>query len=148
MTQFIDLQFSELGVFQVLAGGILLFGVFRLLYRVVTMAPAPRVRMIIHRLFPAVETVGWLFYAFWSTSIVFTDRFYHTLAILTLLAILAIWVSWFALKDWIAGVVLRIQDVYETDQYIQLGDIRGRIARMGYLSLEIEQENGDRAKIP
>lgn len=149
MNRIIDLQLSEFAILRILVAGLLLFLAFRGLHRILVMLPAHRAyRNVMHRLFPAFEAVAWLFYALWGIDVLFTDQLYHTLAVSILLTLLMIWISWFAIKDWIAGFILKVQDVYECDQSLQIGEIRGRICHLGPLALEIEQENGDRVKIP
>jgi len=148
MESFVDLDISERAVLQTLVAGVLLYFLFRLLSRILNIIPEHRLRPALTRLLSAIEGIGWIFFLFWAVGKLFTEPLYNTIATLFLLAIVGVWIAWYAVRDWIAGVLLKVQDVYESDQFIQLDDMQGRVTRLGYLSMEIEQENGDRVKIP
>lgn len=149
MNEITTLQLSELVLLRILVGGLLLFGIFRGMHRLLSLVPAQRgYRTAAHRLLPVLEASAWLFYALRSINALFTQPVYHTAAVSGLLVMLLVWISWFAVKDWTAGFVLRTQDIYEQGQNFQVGDIRGRINHVGFLAMEVEQPNGDIVKIP
>jgi small-conductance mechanosensitive channel len=56
--------------------------------------------------------------------------------------------GWFAIRDLIAGAVLRAEDAYEPGQWIRVDATDGRIRDVGLRTLEIEREDGTRVRIP
>jgi small-conductance mechanosensitive channel len=148
MVEFATISFSGWPLVEALTSGIVLLVVFWLLHRVLDLIPRLRAQPGLHRILSGIEAIVWVAYAFWAIERIFVDSLYSSVATLSLLAVLGVLLAWFVIKDWVAGVVLRVQDVYESDQFLELGERRGRVTRLGHLTIEIEHENGDRVKIP
>ncbi|HEX6134349.1 MAG TPA: mechanosensitive ion channel domain-containing protein [Longimicrobiales bacterium] len=56
--------------------------------------------------------------------------------------------AWFFVRDIIAGIVLRAEHGFATDQMVHLGDHSGRITAIGARSLEVETADGRRVRLP
>lgn len=149
MTSIFDIRFSELGLLEAVLAATMLFLGLRLLRRLLAtvFAGGPH-RVRFQRAFPIAESFVWFLFTVWSLRLVFGDPFFQSLALLILLAVAAMWLSWFAAKDFTAGLILRFQDAYEVDQQIRLGDVSGTISSIGYLGLDVERESGEVVKIP
>ncbi len=144
-----DFQVSAYGLIQALVIGALLFLVLRLVQKGLRLPLFPAAyRRSLVRIFPALEAFIWLVFAFWSLYAVIRTRYYATLAWLAVLVIALVWISWFALRDYFAGLILKIHDDYEENQHLRVRDIEGTILKMGLLDVEIEQENSDKVKVP
>lgn len=144
-----NLQLSEFAVLQVLAAGILMFLVIRLTRKILGVwLKARKSQAVIQRTLPAAEALIWLLFSIWSVGKIIQDTFYSSLIIMAISGIVILWVGWFAARDWIAGIILRMQDRYQPGQLLQVEDIRGKIRRIGYLAMEIERDNGEVLKIP
>lgn len=148
MVEFATMKFSGWALVEALTSGVGLLVLFWLAHRVLDLIPRLRAQLVLYRILSGIEAVIWAAYAFWALDRVFVDPLYSAVATLSLLTVLGGLFAWFVIKDWLAGVVLRIQDVYESDQFLELGERRGRVTRLGHLTIEIEQEDGDRVKIP
>lgn len=143
------IDFSEWALLKVLACGLILLVCFRFLRRWLhALAGLRRSFAPVHRVLPAIEASLWLIYVMWAVGAVFTEGWYSNAALLMILAVGLALVSWFAARDWIAGIILRVQDAYEIGQKVRIGDVEGTIGRVGYLALEIELTGGERTKIP
>ena len=149
MNEMTNFSFSELAFLRALVLGLFLFLGFKLLYRGLQLFSHLRsYRTLLYRILPVIEASLWLFYAVWAVGAIFKEGLYYNTALMMVLVIAVSLVSWFAIRDWIAGIVLRVQDAYESGQEISVRDIQGTIRRVGYLALEIETPGGERVKIP
>ena len=67
---------------------------------------------------------------------------------LAALAGVAVASTWFALRDIVAGAVLRAEDAFETGQWIRVEDVEGRVRQVGVRTLELERDDGTSVRIP
>ncbi|MBR9989856.1 MAG: mechanosensitive ion channel family protein [Gemmatimonadetes bacterium] len=56
--------------------------------------------------------------------------------------------SWFAVRDVVAGIVLRADHGFEEERIIRVDDVAGTILEVGARSLEIETVEGQRVRVP
>ena len=68
--------------------------------------------------------------------------------VVVLVVVLVILLSWFLVRDFIAGVLLKSQQIYKVGQIIKTAQYSGRITRMGNLHLSLQTEQGESARIP
>ena len=149
MNEMINFSFSELAFLRALILGICLFLGLKLVHRGLQFFSHLRgYRALLYRSLPVIEASLWLFYAVWAVGAIFKEGLYYNTALMMILAIAVSLVSWFAIRDWIAGIVLKIQDAYEDGQEISIRNIQGTIRRVGHLALEIELPEGEQIKIP
>lgn len=156
MNDMIHFEISRFTLLEMLFLGVVLFVILRLVRRLINRLVLPGssgfgtrpLRRHLRRFWPLIETIIWTLFALNALAAVFQDRLYYTGALMIVLLVATAWFSWFVLKDWFAGVILRIRDVYQPNQMIKIGDIRGTVRRLGDLTLEIEQEDGEIAEIP
>ncbi len=107
-----------------------------------------RSRLPIARLLPLVDVTVGLLYVLWAIGVILQRGVYYDAALLMVLAAAALLLSWFAARDWIAGIVLRVENAYDAGQRIRCGEVEGTIRTVGHLSLEIESSHGERIRIP
>jgi small-conductance mechanosensitive channel len=69
-------------------------------------------------------------------------------AVVVAVVALLVGTSWFALRDVVAGAVLRTEDAFETGQWIRAEGVEGRIREVGVRTLEVEREDGTRVRLP
>lgn len=107
-----------------------------------------RSRLPVARLLPLVDVTVGLLYVFWAIGVILPRGVYYDAALLMVIAAAALLLSWFAAKDWVAGIVLRVENAYDAGQRIRCGETEGTILTVGHLSLEIELNHGERIRIP
>ena len=145
MKNLFDFQFSEFSVLAVLFIGILLSLLIRLMHRVIFIRIA---NSKIRQWYQIGELTIWMLYGTWALHKVLGDTLYYQLTILLILLVIFIWISWFVVRDFIAGLVLKLNDSFQLGQYFKVGDIEGTILAADYLQLNLRQENGVVVKIP
>ncbi len=107
-----------------------------------------RYHIAVLRGFPIVELVVWAAYILWIINHAFGNSEYITLATALVLIIFLLIISWYFLRDFIAGIILKTEFPFEINQRISTNRNDGSIKKLGYRSLELEKDNGDIVKVP
>ncbi|OQY26577.1 MAG: hypothetical protein B6244_13105 [Candidatus Cloacimonetes bacterium 4572_55] len=128
--------------------GVIIYLVFRALYDVVgkLSKKAPYLKKI-RKVLPAMEIIAWMIFLIAILPIHENENLYALYVILTL-TLLGLWSARFAISDFIAGLILHLDDDFSPDDYIQIRDIQGRITRFGYRTLDILTDNKETVKFP
>lgn len=100
------------------------------------------------RLFPLIEFLAWFAFGLWVFNRLLGNYSYYHVIIVSLALAMVLIVGWYFLRDFISGIILKIEIPFEKDQRIGVGDIDGVLLKVGYRSLEIETASGQRIKIP
>lgn len=144
-----EFQISQTAILKILLFGAALYFVLRVVQKAIHL---PRVKKLLgfplYRVFPFIEMAIWGFFLLWAAQQFFQHRPFYTAVWIGALALLLIWASWFAIRDVIAGIILKAEDAYEINQRIKLPSVEGKIRRLGHRSLEIETAEGQIVKIP
>jgi hypothetical protein len=149
MEQLVQGYWQQWGVLKVVIIGIVLFILIRIVYRLLKiLAVRYKNDFGYKKYFPLVEMIIWLSFIYWSLDQIFNDPLYFSIFFITISVMGLIWVGWYGLRDYIAGIILRIQDVYDKGHQLSTGGISGKILKLGHLNLELEKEDGSVIKIP
>lgn len=147
--ELMNVEFSQSALIKILLYGIILFVALRAIHRTLSM---PRIKKLVgfrfSRIFPFMEAIIWILFLIWASQQFFREKPFYNVFLAAAVVVVIIWASWFAVKDVIAGIILRSEDAYEINQLIELNDLKGKVRKLGYRSLGIESENGDYVKIP
>ena len=100
-------------------------------------------------LLPGISFIVWTVYAFWLVYEWFSryEKLYPFLMLL-LFALLAALITWFVLRDIIAGVVFSTRNQFSLNHRISFGDTTGKIIGIGITHLAVRTDSGDTASIP
>ncbi|MDD2196722.1 MAG: mechanosensitive ion channel [Bacteroidales bacterium] len=131
------------------AFAVALFFMLRLASRLAkTILTSKKYHKVILRGFPIFELAVWGAFVLWVVNQALGSSEYATLATASVLIIFLLIISWFFLRDFIAGIILKTEFPFEVNQRIAASNFDGSIKRLGYRSLELEKDNGDIVKIP
>ena len=97
---------------------------------------------------PALELIILLIYFFWANDFLFKNKSYYQYLVLSLILAVVILLAWFIARDFIAGIVLRVQNDLQTNNNIQFGNLEGRIKSQHLTHLKIVTTTGQIVKIP
>ena len=130
--------------------GLLIFGLFRGLRVLISrrLGLTRERRATIQRAMPAVEALAYLVYALSALPLVLDDHPEVTAIALSAVFATIIAVSWFALRDFTAGVFVKSGQLCTVGDYVRFGAIEGRVIRLDLRTLAIETRTGDEAIIP
>lgn len=145
MKEILNIEFSQLMMVLIVPIGIMIYILLKL---VRVNFSNSRFNKKYKNYFLIFEILIWSLFCIWSLNLIFGSNEYLSFFSIAFLAIIFIWTNWFVVKDFIAGVVLKLSDNYQEGQFFRLKDIEGRIAKVNYLHLNINQDDGEIIKIP
>ncbi len=94
-----------------------------------------------------VELIVWFLWLFWVMYYFVRDEIvYSYLTIVVLLFVLGM-ITWFVLRDVVAGVIFKFQHNLKVNQSVHIANITGKIIRAGSTSLVLES-GGEQLKVP
>lgn len=108
--------------------------------------PATRDRL--NRALPLIEALVGLLFLMAAIHAIFRDQPSYLMVLFSALMILVIWSFWFAIQDFVSGLILKWEDTYTVGDLITVDGTSGKILKIGYRSLEIETPDGQRVKMP
>ncbi len=106
------------------------------------------IRSAFLRIFPVVQLAAWLLYTFWTFDSLFTEKAHYPTLLTSTIVLLAALGGWYFLRDYIAGTILKAENGLEPGQQLGTSEISGTIKKLGYRSIEIIDNQGERTKIP
>lgn len=134
------------GPLWLLGFGVALLSLLLVAGRALTIVPQRRTRReFVARLAPVVGLVAVLSYLVFATRELFGS---HPDSLPFALALLLFGfgaAAWPAIRDLVAGVFIKAGRLCQVGDHVQVGTIRGRVARMGYRVLSIETGQGEEA---
>lgn len=100
------------------------------------------------RYLPLTELLIWTIFIIWAINILMAESRYllyiNTLIILTIAAFL----SWYFLRDYVAGVQIKSRFKLHNGQIIKIGKLSGKISRLGLLSLHLKSDKSGNIILP
>lgn len=143
------LESSGFRLLLLLAGGVVLFASAWALSQVVRFVPMGRDRReLVARMTPALAALLGLGYALVAVRELFRGQPTSVPFALALVVAGFGAAAWFAMRDLLAGVVLRAGHFCQVGDQIEVDGVKGRVRRMGYRVLWIETSRGDEAIVP
>lgn len=97
---------------------------------------------------PIAELLTWFGFAVWCIRMMYESEAYAMLITISVILILMIVPSWFLIRDLILGILLVIQRKMELNTRIEIGDISGKVVKVGYFTFEIKSKDGNIETIP
>lgn len=137
----------ELGL--LLIGGLFWIGLLVGIGRLSGVIPMPRERRIlIERVRPVMGVVLALLYLLFAARILLRHGVQVQVAALLVLGLALLVGAWFAVKDLIAGVVLKAGRLCSVGDQVTVAGFEGRVVQMGLRSVSLETNQGDEAVVP
>jgi len=136
-------------ILKVLFLGVVLWFFFLLLKRAMKMVPPEKkYRKNLERTFLLVKIAGWVVFGFSSMEMIFAGNSIYARVFSTLFLFLLIGISWSIIREFIAGIIIKLEGSYTLNGWIRINNVEGRIKRLRYRSIEIETEKGETVNIP
>lgn len=105
-------------------------------------------RALIDRVRPLVEAVATVLYVVISVRLVLGgDPIYQTF-VLGVVIIGFVWIGWSAIRDVVAGLLLKASELCMPGDYIEVDGVGGRVRGLGYRVIALETPDGGQAFIP
>ena len=144
-----NLEVSVIGLVASLLGVVAVLLLLRLLaWLVANVSMRESQRAAMRRAGPVAAGLAGVVYALVAVRFVFPgDTLVSSLAGVTVIA-LVLGLSWFALRDLVAGMFWKAGRSCQLGDVVQTQGITGRVTRLGFRVFGIETEQGDRVSIP
>ncbi|RLD61616.1 MAG: hypothetical protein DRJ05_02210 [Bacteroidetes bacterium] len=144
-----ELNISGNTIFRLLLSTLALFIFFRFvdyLFKVFR-NKSPRVKSFSHFL-PIVEMFAWILFLIWAANFFIEENRILAIGVLTILVFVLFWISRYAIKNIIAGVLFRFQGNYSVGDFLRTKDYSGKIQQFTFFSLQITTKDGHSVFIP
>lgn len=144
-----DINASGWDLLVVLGLAAAVYGLLRAARFAVDVAPMSRPRReALRRAFPLVTAAVGVLYLLFAAGLFFERYPQHfPIAVAVILGV-SIAASWFAVRDLVSGIFLKAGRVCRVGDYVRVGDVQGRVERMGHRVLVVETARGEEAIIP
>ncbi|GEM_PF-708583 len=128
---------------------VFIFAFFRLFKYLLQFIRIPRPQGdFVLRYLPVAELTAWVLFFIWGIQYLFKRGFLLTLIPLIVFIIIIIYLSWFALRDIIAGVVFKTGSSLMVNDHVNLTGTSGKVTAIKLRNLEIEDYSGQMVSIP
>jgi len=133
----------------IVLAGIFVYLFFRGLTILVKILPFSRSTKLYTRyIMPVVELVLWVGFIMWTVRLMYEA--YNTTALIVsgTLTILFIVPMWFLIRDFLNGVIMKVQRKIDLGNTIEIEGIKGVVIKAGHLSFDIRTKDGSIKTIP
>lgn len=97
---------------------------------------------------PLLEGLAWALFVVWAVTQFVKDPLIASVGTAVFLLVLLIGFSWFVLRDFMAGTLLRLENAISVGEMLQIGQVKGRVVKTDYFSLELINHKGQAVRIP
>ena len=95
-----------------------------------------------------LELLLWTIIIFWSANIFLSSRSYYPILVITLAVLFTLMITWFYLKDIVAGYIFRVRNNPVRGQILTCEGVQGSVRMLGLSQLTVETEEGQWLRIP
>jgi len=95
-----------------------------------------------------LEFFTWVVWLFWMLNQLMLGSVIYTYLTIALALIMFGLLTWFLLRDIMAGTIFKLQHNLRPQQSIKIGKTTGRLLRLGLTTLVMESASGEQRKIP
>lgn len=99
-------------------------------------------------LLPVAELAVWLGFLIWCARNMYESKAYLTLVVFGVVFLLFFVPGWFLVRDFLFGMLLKIQRKIEVDSKLEIGEIKGMILKTDYFTFDVKTAEGDIDTIP
>jgi hypothetical protein len=128
---------------------LVLFAILKIIGRLInTITSQKRIRRVLLRIFPLLELILWAAFGLWTLNGALNEYPFDNIIIAALVVVLMVILSWYFLRDFISGVIIKSEIPFEKNQYLKSKYAEGIIKKIGYRSIELEAYSGELVKLP
>ena len=135
--------------FRILLLSIAILLIFRILSYLQKILPfSKKIKHYSGFILPVIEIISWLGFLIWCLHLIYKAEAFPTLIFLGVLIVLLLAPIWFLMRDFLHGLILKIQRKIEIDSKIEIGGLKGIIVKTNYFTFDIKTEDGNIKTIP
>ncbi len=142
-------HFSYSAVYFFLLIAVLIAIAFRLINFFVPVLPVKtEYKMGIRKAMPLIEFLCWFVFFIWGINYFVKYNMYFAIGLGAIVLLSMIWFAWYALRDLIAGIIIKSNRDLQVNETVDVGNYHGKIVRFGFRNLIMETESGKNIYIP
>ena len=135
--------------FKILSLALILYISLRALSWVLNVLSGQRkMKNLFLRIYPLAEFILWSSFAFWTSDQLFSDKAFYPLLTGSMIILLVTIIGWYLLRDFVSGIILKADNLFEPGQRIKTHAVSGTIKKLGFRSIQIVTSEGESVKIP
>ncbi len=97
---------------------------------------------------PLIVIIVWTSFVFWAVNFLFSDKAYYSFIVFSLIVLVILSISWFFIKDFVAGIAFKIQNNYSPGDIVEFGQISGQLDKFFLTHVSIYTNEGKLVRIP
>lgn len=97
----------------------------------------------LHYLIPLFEFFIWMLYVIWVVKVIYESKNYFALISLAVVIVLLAFPLFILIRDFISGIILKVQNKVAEGMYIDIEELKGLISNAGHLRMDIEDKHGN-----
>lgn len=144
-----ELAVLEIVVVKLILAALILFALIWAFKMALKNAPFRKsVRARIDRIVPLLEGIMWLGFMLWCVGQLIQNEVWNSIGVLIILLLVVILLFWLVIRDYLAGIVLKIDGSIKLNDWIRIRDIEGKITELGNRIMIITTNSGESVNIP
>ncbi|MCF8332057.1 MAG: mechanosensitive ion channel [Bacteroidales bacterium] len=145
----INTYFSHTAVYFFLLIAVVLIAIFRILHFFIPVLPLKtKTQLRIRKTIPVIEFTAWLVFLIWGINYFIRFNIYFATGLGLILLLIMFWFAWYALRDMIAGIIIKSNRNLKINDSVHAAGYHGKIIRFGFRNLVLETENGKNIYLP
>lgn len=135
--------------FKIIISAVAILGLFRILSFLNRILPFSKAfKHYSGYLLPVTEMAVWFVFLIWCARFMYEAEAYLTLIVFGIVFLFVFTPGWFLIRDFLFGMLLKIQRKIEVDYKIEIGEIKGVVLKTDYLTFDIKTPDGAIDTIP
>jgi len=144
-----ELAILEIAVVKLIAVALMLFAILWLLKLVFKNTPLRKsVRGRVERIMPLVEGIVWLGFMLWCIGQLIRNEIWTSIGVLVIIILIVVLLFWLVIRDYLAGIVLKIDGTVKKNDWIRVKHIEGKITELGNRTMIVMTTSGETVNIP
>ena len=146
---YLEHNYSAFPVLSLILTGLVIYFILRLIRFSIPYVVKNRVlREWINQYFSIFELLIWIIFALWFLPYLMRRNPYVGYGVIFILFSIFLWISWYGLRNLIAGFIFRSNQGLKIGEHIQIGDDKGIIVKLAYRSIILHTASGNLVSIP
>jgi len=143
------LQFNDnpkIGIFLFL--GFFIYLIFRVLHFIISKYYKKKINHLLRKSIYFLELIIWTFFLYEGIMLFKSKNIVFSAFCLLILLFSVGWICWFIVRDYIAGLFLKMDGTFTLNETIEFDNFSGKIAKMGGRGLALEIDSSNSIYIP
>ncbi len=102
----------------------------------------------INQVLPLLEGIVWFGFLIWSIGQLIRNELWSSVGVLLIIFLVVVVLFWLLIRDYLAGIILRMDGSLKPNDWIRIKEIEGKITNLGSRIMEVTTASGETINIP